>query len=108
MQKTCRRTASAISGGRGRHGCTATCALCTRTPPAQLRVGGGELHCCVAGSARNLTRTAAKGLDNYHAREHLHLRSADAKTIMVSYFHAAEPESPDNRAVKLVRIELQR
>jgi hypothetical protein len=55
-----------------------------------------------------LTRTAVEGLDNYHAREHQHLRSADGKTIMVSYFHAAEPETADNRAVKLVRIELQR
>jgi len=55
-----------------------------------------------------VTRTAAEGLDNYHAREQLHLRSPDAKTIMVSYFHAAEPESADNRAVKLVRIELVR
>jgi hypothetical protein len=55
-----------------------------------------------------LTRTAAEGLDNYHAREHLHLRSPDTRTIVVSYLHAAEGNSPENRAVKLVKIELAR
>lgn len=55
-----------------------------------------------------LTRTAVEGLDNYHAREQLHLRSADARTIVVSYFHAAETGTGDNRAVKLVKVELQK
>ncbi|HYX37479.1 MAG TPA: hypothetical protein VE954_30620 [Oligoflexus sp.] len=55
-----------------------------------------------------LPKTAKEGLDNYHAREHLHLRSPDARTIVVSYFHAAEVNSPDNRAVKLVKIELEK
>lgn len=55
-----------------------------------------------------LPRTAAEGLDNYHAREHLQLRSPDAKTIVVSYFHAAEVNTPENRAVKLVKIELEK
>jgi hypothetical protein len=43
-----------------------------------------------------------------NAREHLQLRSADAKTIVVSYFHAAEANTPENRAVKLVKIELEK
>ena len=43
-------------------------------------------------------------MPNYHARENVHLRSADGRTLVLSYLHAVD-EGAANRAIKLVRCD---
>jgi hypothetical protein len=54
-----------------------------------------------------LTPTATQGLPNYHARETVQLRSADGRTVVLSYLHAVD-EGPGDRAVKLFRLTMER
>ncbi|HEY6558021.1 MAG TPA: hypothetical protein VI072_12140 [Polyangiaceae bacterium] len=68
---------------------------------------GTNIPSTQGGTYGFIDSTATEGLPNYHARENVHLRSADGRTLILSYLHAVD-EGPANRGVKLVRLTLER
>ncbi len=68
---------------------------------------GTTIPATEAGDYGFLDPTATKGLPNYHARENVHLRSSDGKTIVLTYLHAVDAGLA-NRAIKLLKLSLER